>query len=128
MENMKDFEKERQEAAKEPERRQTFTVAGEVFHVRPFVPPEMLLYFDEWTAADTKQTITGFDDFVIEMIEPSEAKTWRKVRKEAKPPLNLDDIENIAFWLLGEAAGRPTKLPSRSLPGSGAEAPISAGA
>jgi hypothetical protein len=117
MTEIKDFEAERIAAA--ADRAVTFTVAGHKFHVRPFVPPEMLLHFDSWTAADTKTTIEGFDNFIIGMIEPSEEKTWRKVRKDAKPPLNLDDVENIAFWLLGEAAGRPTKPPSPSQPGNG---------
>jgi hypothetical protein len=126
MTEIKDFETERLAAA---ERRDTrFTVAGKTFHVRKFVPPETLLYFDDWVAADTHKTIEGFDSFVIAMIEESEEGQWREIRKKAKPPLNLDDIENIAFWLLGEAAGRPTTPPSASSPGSGVGAATSAGA
>jgi hypothetical protein len=126
MTQIKDFEAERLKAAEQ--RGTVFTVAGKTFHVRKFVPPETLLYFDDWVAADTHKTIEGFDNFIIEMIEPDEEKQWREIRKKAKPPLNLDDIENIAFWLLGEAAGRPTTPPSASSRGSGVGAATSAGA
>ena len=124
MTSTKDFETERLEAAKQ--RGVSFKVAGQEFHVRKFVPPEMLTHFDDWTAADAKTTIEGFDKFIVGMIEPAEEKAWRKVRKEANPPLNMSDIESIAFWLLGEAAGRPTTPPSPSPPGSGVGAATSA--
>ena len=126
MTTTKNFDQEQAKAA-EARGAITFEAGGKTFHVRAAVPPEMLTYFDEWTAADTKQTIDGFDGFIIDMIEPDEEKQWRDVRKKAKPPLNLDTIENIAFWLLGEAAGRPSTPPSASSPGNGVGAATSAG-
>ncbi len=130
---MKDFDAERVSAAQE-QKPTTFKAGGETFTVRQFVRPEMLSYFDEWTAADAKTTIEGFDNYIMEMIEPGDLKRWKKVRavKTAQPgkppPLSQNDLESIAFWLLGEAAGRPTTPPSRSQRGSGAQAATSAGA
>ena len=129
---MKDFDAERVDAAQK-QGPTTFVAGGETFTVRQFVPPEVLAYFDEWTAADAKTTIHGYDEFIVGMIE-EEAK-WRKVRaikprtdgkKQTIPPLSQNDIESIAFWLLGEAAGRPSRPPSPSSPGSGARAATSA--
>lgn len=119
----RDFDAERVAAA--PERVIDFKIGGKTFHIRPFVPPEMLLYFDDWTAESSQKTIEGFDKFILDCIEPSEAKAWRDVRKKADPAINMNDLEDVAFWILGRITGRPTKPLSQSQRGSGERATIS---
>lgn len=104
----KDFEAIRQARLKQ--RQLAFTVAGVTLEVKPFVPPETMSVFTEGT--EGKSPFEVYDEFVRRMVV--DGAQWDKLRREADPPLNLQDIEDVVYWLVEAAAGRPIERPSSS--------------
>lgn len=117
---MKDFDQEREQA--KSQRTLEFTIGGETFRIKPFVKPETM---DAFAVGDTRQDEKGerrpvldvYDEWVTSMLVEEDAPKWKRVREKADPPLNLEDIENVVFWLVEAAAGRPTARSSSSAPG-----------
>ena len=108
---MRDFDAEREKVAEDRADDLAFKVGGETFHVRPFIEPEVLVAFDS-EGDGMLGVVNGFDRFVKALILPEENDAWDRVRKEAKPPLNLHTIEQIASELMKLGTGRPTSAPS----------------
>lgn len=110
----RDFDQERQ--ARVRRRTLTFKVGGETFRIKPFVTPEDMDSFKgtEEDAAAAKGPMEVYDGYVKRMVVEEDVAKWDKVRKEADPPLNLQDVEDVVFFLVEAAAGRPTERPSSS--------------
>lgn len=119
---MKNFDEVRLERAA---LERSFQIGGETFSYRSSVLPEDLLpYFKMRTKEPgepltQEQQIAIYDDTVILYLADGEDKKWRKVRKEADPPISLSDIVDLIDWLFEEQASRPTGAPSDSSTGSG---------
>lgn len=112
---MKDFDKERE--ATDARRDLSFTVGGVTFVAKKATVPEAMKAFStEPEAGEARKNILDvYDEWVISMLEdPAQEKEWRRVRKEADPPLTMHVIEEVVFWLVEVAAGRPTGRPSSS--------------
>lgn len=115
---MKNFDEEREQL--KDKRDLEFVIGGERFHVRPFIAPETMDAFTANTGKDAKEgeraktLLEVYDGWVEAVLVEGEAKKWAKVRKEANPPLSLHDIEEVVFWLVEVAAGRPTERSSSS--------------
>lgn len=108
----RDFDAERQ--ARVRRRTLTFKIGGETFHMKPFVSPEDMRVPH---AAEGQTGLDVYDGYVNRMLVEEDVPKWAKVRKEADPPLNLQDVEDIVFFLVEAAAGRPTERSSSSGPG-----------
>lgn len=109
----RDFDAERQ--ARTRRRTLTFTVGGETFRMKPFVTPEDMDSFRQPEGAEKpKDPMEVYDSYVKRMVLEEDAPKWDIVRKEADPPLNLQDVEDVVFFLVEAAAGRPTERPSSS--------------
>lgn len=100
----------------------TFVVGGERFTVRRFVGAEVLGNFGRRDVRHYGDTLDAYDEFVKACVEEGEAEKWDKVRTEADPPLSVGSIEQIVFWVMEQAAGRPTEAPSSSRRGRAAQA------
>lgn len=120
---MKDFDQERTQVKRDL----TFKAGGETFEIVPFVPPEHLDAFQPTNRAPGQSVLDKYDEWVLSMLTEESKPRWEKMRKEADPPMSLHDIEQVVFYLVEVATGRPTGRPSRSPSGQGSPAAGSAG-
>lgn len=116
---MKDFDVERLKNGKDPE---TFTIGGEKFTLRDYVPAESLALFSRTEVNGFADTLKVYDEFVKAVVIEKDYPKWEKVRQEADPPLTLWAVEQVVFWAMGVAAGRPTEASSSSRRGRTAPA------
>lgn len=100
----------------------TFVVGGETFTVRQFVPAEVLAEFGRREVKNFGDTLDAYDKLVKACIEESDGKKWDKVRKSAEPPLTLGTVEQVLWWLVDAASGRPTEASSSLRRGRAAQA------
>jgi hypothetical protein len=101
---------------------QTFTLGGEKFTVRRFVPAEVLAEFGRREVKNFGDTLDAYDKLVKACLEDSDGEKWDKVRREADPPLTLGAVEQVLWWLVDAASGRPTEASSSSRRGRAAQA------
>lgn len=114
----KDFDAERSVNGKEPV---TFKVGGETFTVRPHVPADVLAEFGRRQVANFGDTMDAYDAFMKSCIVEQDGEKWDKVRREADPPLTVGDVEQVLWWVLDQATGRPTEASSSSRRGRAAQ-------
>lgn len=111
---MKNFDEERTQAAERTLEARTFVLGGTTFHARAFVTPEAINNLTH----EGHDTLTSmYDAWACELIEEDEAAAWQKMRKDGKPPVNLQNLEDVVIWLVEVASGRPTVPPSPSRTG-----------
>lgn len=115
----KNFDAERVSGSKDPV---TFTVGGEMFTVREWVPADVLGEFGRREVSHYGDTLDAYDNFVKQCVVEADAEKWDKVRKEADPPLTLGQVETILWWLVGQVTDRPTEASSSSRRGRAAPA------
>lgn len=69
------------------------------------------------TGTGEAEWIDLLDQTVVSIIEPDFAAAWHEVRSpEAKHPLNIEDLQALMEWLVGQVVSRPTGQASDSLP------------
>lgn len=100
----------------------TFALGGETFTVRPYVSAEVLAEFGRRQVANFGETLDAYDEFVKGCILEEDAPKWDKVRKDADPPLTVGAVEQVLWWIMDQAAGRPTEASSSSRRGRAAQA------
>lgn len=100
----------------------TFKVGGETFTVRRFVPANALAEFGRRSITNFGDTMEAYDAFLKSCVEESDAEKWDKVRAEADPPLTVGAVEQILWFVMDAAAGRPTEASSSSRRGRTAPA------
>jgi len=110
----KDFDVERLANANGNGKPITFTVGGKKFTVREFVSAEVMGNFGRRQVANFGDTLEAYDAFIKGCILEKEGAAWDKVRVEADPPISVGAIEQILWWLMDVASGRPTEASSSS--------------
>lgn len=108
---MRNFDEERIQQAEATKELRKFVVGGQTLYARAFVAPEAV---DSLTHEGKDSVADMYDDWICELIEEEDVPKWKKIRKQAKPPLNLQNLEDLVVWLIEVAAGRPTVRPSSS--------------
>lgn len=116
----KDFDSER--TSRNGKKPVTFAIGGETFTVREHVSAEVLANFGRREVRHYGDTLDAYDTFIKECIVESDAKKWDKVRKEADPPLTIGAVEQVLWWIMEQAADRPTEASSSSRRGRAAQA------
>jgi len=100
----------------------TFKVGGEEFTVRRFVNADVLADFGKRSIANFGETMDAYDAFVKACVEEGDAEKWDKIRKEADPPLTVNAVEQVLWFIMDAATGRPTEASSSSRRGRAAPA------
>lgn len=114
----KDFDAERNSNG-QPE--QTFVLGGETFTVRRFVHADVLATFGRRDVQNFGDTLDAYDGFVKACLAEGDAEKWDKVRREADPPLTVGTVEQVLWWIMDQATGRPTEASSSSRRGRAAQ-------
>ena len=100
----------------------TFTVGGHKFTVRRFVNADVLAQFGKRNITNFGDTMDAYDAFVKACVEEADAEQWDKVRAEADPPLTVGAVEQVLWFIMDAATGRPTEASSSSRRGRAAPA------
>lgn len=108
---MRNFDEERTKQAETTADARTFVIGGVTLRARAFVAPEAV---DALTHEGHESVADMYDAWICELIEKADVPKWKKLRKSADPPLNLQNLEDLVVWLIEVAAGRPTVRPSSS--------------
>lgn len=114
---MKDFDSERVTTSKEA---REFQIRGEKFVRREAVRPEATADFEDLKPdSGAHRTLEIIDKLICDFIEDDGAHDrYRTLRQREDNPITLDDLLQVANWVTGEVAGRPTGSPSDSSTGS----------
>jgi hypothetical protein len=127
---MKDFDGPREQRLREREARfaeedkdRSFKLGGEIFEYRLMFP---------YAAADAIFSVTADSgvDFLTDrintatklIIEPGEKDEALKRLERVKHLIEVQDLQAVVFWIMGEIAERPTQAPSPS--GDGRETTV----
>lgn len=130
---MKNFDEERD--ARRNLQGEQFQIGGETFTVNSAVNPNVLLAFDAIDESSTgiAETLAIVDATIKGMIvdadgtEGGSHARYDALRARTDDPITVGDLVNLATWLIGAQAGRPTGPPSDSSDGRGTTGTSSTG-
>ena len=117
---MEDFDARREERQRERKERfegrdRTFKIGGEVFEYRltlPFAVVDAIFGVGDDTAAGV---VTERMDYALRhMIEPGESDEAFARLDAIKADVEVIDVQEAVFWILGELSDRPTLVPTSS--------------
>lgn len=132
---MKNFDEDR--AARRNVQGEQFVLSGETFTVETHVNPNVLLAFDAIDEPGTGigKSIETIDKTIKAMIvdvdgtlEGGHARYDALRQKDGEDLLTIGDLIDLASWLIGAQAGRPTGQSSASATGRGTTGTTSTGA
>lgn len=114
---MKNFDQQRAARAQTADDR-TFLIGGEQFICRAGIRPEVLTPYEDLDGSQSaSETLVIIDEMVVSCIESYDDAEgrYRRLRAREDDPVTLDDLTEIAKWLLETVTGKsPTKSPADS--------------
>lgn len=125
---MKDFDGDRLQRLADRERRfsdegidRTFQIGGEVFTHRLVFPFAAVDAIFGVHAESSPGFVTDRLNAALRLIvEPGEKGEAHARLDKLKHELEVDDLQSVAFWIMAQLANRPTRAPSSSGSGRGA--------
>jgi hypothetical protein len=122
---MKNFDVEREQRAATDREDRAFVLGGQTFHALAEVNPDVLTRFeqiDDKKDTPLSETLATVDSTILELIEnetdDNAHDRYRHVR-ETTPDLGIPTLLELAQWLVGVQAGRPTEPSQPSSPSPG---------
>lgn len=107
----------------------TFTFAGEQFVAVPAVRPEELMGYESITEdTSASETLQIVDELILVMVEddPTAAditdpryrshERYRAIRERRQDPISVQDLLELAEWIVQTQTGRPTGPAGNSSP------------
>jgi hypothetical protein len=91
-----------------------FTIGGESFRVRASVRPEALAAYDDLDpAAPVREVLKIVDELLLAMIEDTEDghARYRALRERDEDAVSVEDLQELAKWVIEVQTGRPTESP-----------------
>jgi hypothetical protein len=113
----KDFDEEIRQYRKP----NTFTIAGEVFKLKPSVRPEVMVLWEDLPAsASNKETYERLDMFIKAwMVEEDDHAKWDRIRQQEDDPVTAADLWKVFGYIMDCATDLPTQASDSS--GNGAQ-------
>lgn len=107
---MKDFSK--------PRRQIQFKIDDDIFEAAPAIPAETLMEFatrfSDLESADQAKRVSILAEVLDLVLLPEAFSRMRARMSDRKNPVELDQLNEIIMWLLGEYGLRPTQASSGS--------------
>jgi len=127
---VKNFDTQRSERNRSVEER-TFQLGGETFVCRAGIKPEVLVPYEDLDGSQTaSETLAVIDQMIVDCLETHDdaPARYRALRDRQDDPITLDDLTEVAKWMIETAVGRPTQQPVESSPSRDPNVTISTGA
>jgi hypothetical protein len=95
----------------------TFTLVGETFHTYPGMSVTFVNTEDE--EEEQLKPLQSIIKFIRSLIVKDERERFDRLLNDPDVYIDVDDLLEIARWLVEVTSGRPTKSPSSSGNGAG---------
>jgi hypothetical protein len=113
----RDFDGPRRKREQQSRDERAMILGGETFYAKASVRPEVLTQFSDINdETPMKEVLRITDDTILALLESVDhtEERYRKIRESEDDVVNLEDLLEVAKWLVEVQTGRPTELPSAS--------------
>lgn len=87
----------------------SFILCGQEFHARKYLHPSWFL--------EKREGVEQVVDFISRALVPGEREVFKKVVEDPDTAIHLEQLGEIANYIMAEVSGRPTQAAPTSGPG-----------